>query len=165
MSDPAERAAERIATALFISDPGIEQALADTIRSEYAEALDRKVNEARHPGGCKIVCLCGSTRFAREFMAAQFQETIGGSIVLTVGCFPRKTDGSWDTMQVSEDQKIKLDELHLRKIDLADEVLVINVGGYVGESTAREIAYAKSIGKPIRYWEPIAELKAALGKN
>lgn len=99
----------------------------------------------------KIVCLCGSTRFANEFMRAQFDETVAGRIVLTVGCFPRKTDGTWDTMVVTDQQKILLDDLHLRKIDLADEVFVVNVGGYIGDSTRREVAYATIKHKPIRW--------------
>jgi hypothetical protein len=99
----------------------------------------------------RIVCLCGSTRFANEFMQAQFAETVAGKIVLTVGCFPRKPDGSWDRMQVTDKQKIHLDALHFRKIELADEVFVIDVGGYIGESTRNEINHALKLGKPIRY--------------
>ncbi|SRR6266436_4660877 len=101
----------------------------------------------------RIVCLCGSTRFADEFMAAQFSETLAGNIVLTVGCFPRKTDGTWDRMQVSDEQKIALDVLHKEKIRLADEVFVLNVGGYIGESTRSEIEFAEELGRPIRYLE------------
>ncbi len=107
-----------------------------------------KVHEFVRP---PIICLCGSTRFAKEFMAVQFQETLKGKIVLTVGCFPRKPDGSWDRMIVTDEQKIKLDELHLRKIDLAEEVYVINVNGYIGESTRSEIEYAKKMKKTINY--------------
>jgi hypothetical protein len=103
-----------------------------------------------------IVCLCGSTRFAKAFQDAQLYETLAGKIVLTIGC-NMKTDFIFG--QMPEDEKvtikIKLDELHLRKIDLADEVLILNVGGYIGESTARELAYAKSQGKIIRYLEPV----------
>lgn len=110
-----------------------------------------------------IVCLCGSTRFAAEFMVAQFNETIAGRIVLTVGCFPRKADGSWDRAVVSDEQKVQLDALHFRKIEMADEVFVVNVGGYVGESTAREIAHARSLGKPIRWWD-VAVPPATPGK-
>ena len=109
----------------------------------------------------KIVCLCGSTRFANEFMKAQFEETVAGNIVLTVGCFPRKPDGSWDQMQVTAEQKVNLDSLHFRKIELADEVLIINVGGYVGESTANEIAHALYLRKPIRYLEQPVQASAA----
>ena len=101
-----------------------------------------------------IVCLCGSTRFANEFMQAQFNETIEGKIVLTPARFPHKPDGSWDRMQVTDEQKVALDELHLRKIDLADEVFVVNVGGYIGDSTRREIQYALANNKLIRWLEP-----------
>lgn len=105
-------------------------------------------------GRPSIVCLCGSTRFQKEFMNVQRQESLAGNIALTVGCFPRHPDGSWDSTMVSDEQKVKLDELHLRKIDLADEVLVLNIGGYIGESTRREIEYAQKTQKPIRYLEP-----------
>lgn len=99
----------------------------------------------------RVVCLCGSTRFMQEFLAMQFQETLAGRIVLSVGCFPRNADGSWDAAMVSPEQKHQLDQLHLRKIDLADEICVINVNGYIGDSTRNEITYARSLGKPVRY--------------
>jgi hypothetical protein len=99
----------------------------------------------------KIVCLCGSTRFSNEFMEAQFRETVAGNIVLTVGCFPRRPDGSWDQMQITDEQKKKLDALHFRKIELADEIFVVDVGRYIGESTRNEINHAEYLGKPIRY--------------
>lgn len=98
-----------------------------------------------------IVCLCGSTRFSEAFQAANLSETLSGRIVLTIGCDMR----SDDALGLPADTKIMLDELHLRKIDLADEVLVLNVQQYVGESTAREIAYARQQGKRIRYLEGI----------
>lgn len=99
-----------------------------------------------------IVCLCGSTKFKQQFIEANFRETMAGKIVLSVGWFSH-ADGS--IYSPSEEEKKALDELHLRKIDLADEVLVLNVGGYIGDSTRREIAYATSLGKPIRYLEPV----------
>ena len=99
----------------------------------------------------RIVCLCGSTRFANEFMQASFDETIAGRIILSVGCFPRNADGSWNPAMVSDAQKVQLDELHKRKIDLADEILVLNVNGYIGDSTRSEIAYCRAAGKPVRY--------------
>lgn len=98
----------------------------------------------------KIVCLCGSTKFKKEFIEANFTFTMAGDIVLTVGWFSH-ADG--EVYTPSEAEKEKLDELHLRKIDLADEVYVVNVGGYVGESTAREIRYAARLGKPICWRE------------
>jgi len=96
----------------------------------------------------KIVCLCGSTRFKDAYEKAMRDETLAGKIVLSVGLF-----GHIEGLDMASDTKKMLDELHLRKIDLADEVLVINVGGYVGESTKREIGYAKEHGKPIRWLE------------
>ena len=96
----------------------------------------------------EIVCLTGSTRFRTMYAQCNQEFTLDGKIVLTVGWLTHK-GGS----EVSEEEKIKLDELHLRKIDLADFIFVINVGRYIGESTANEITYAKSIGKRIEYLE------------
>lgn len=131
------------------------QAEGGQVESDVRQRLDW--SDSTRPA---IVCLCGSTRFANESMRAQFNETLAGKIVLTVGCFPRKPDGSWDRMQVTDEQKVRLDELHFRKIELADEIFVINVGGYVGESTSREIAYAQSLGKPIRWLESVMTAQA-----
>lgn len=99
----------------------------------------------------KIVCLCGSTRFMDAFQKANLEETLHGNIVLSVGC-NTKSDAAFN---FSPCLKLMLDQLHKRKIDLADEVLVLNVGGYIGESTRSEIEYAEAHGKPIRYLEPI----------
>ena len=96
-----------------------------------------------------IVCLCGSTSLPRAFQEANFRETLAGKIVLSVGC----SDKSDDELRITEEQKGMLDELHKRKIDLADEVLVLNVCGYIGSSTRSEIAYALEHGKPVRYLE------------
>ena len=98
----------------------------------------------------KIICLCGSTKFKQEFIEANFHETMKGHIVLSVGWFSH-ADG--DIYTPTPDEKIALDELHKRKIDLADEVFVINIDGYIGESTRSEIEYAKAQGKPIKYLE------------
>lgn len=97
-----------------------------------------------------IVCLCGSGRFREAFEQAEFRETLAGKIVLTIGCNTHDVARSDELKQ----HKPMLDELHLRKIDLADEVLVLNVGGYIGESTAREVAYAHALNKPTRLLEP-----------
>lgn len=104
----------------------------------------------RSKDGPRIVCLCGSGRFKAAFDQAEFDETLAGRIVLTIGCNCYDVARSEDLKQ----HKPMLDELHLRKIDLADEVLVLNVRGYIGESTAREIAYAEKTGKPVRWLEP-----------
>lgn len=103
----------------------------------------------------KIVCLCGSTRFYREFQEANYRETMAGRIVLTVGFYPHATaEVHGQHIGITGHQKDLLDELHLRKIDLADEVLVLNVGGYIGESTTREIRYTLAAHKPLRWLEP-----------
>ena len=101
----------------------------------------------------KIVCLCGSTRFKADFEKANRLETFKGKIVLSVGCFPHSDLGAAPEEVLGEDLKARLDELHKRKIDLADEVMVLNVGGYVGKSTRGEIEYARAKGKPIRWLE------------
>lgn len=95
-----------------------------------------------------IVCLCGSTRFEDAYIRAARDETLAGKIVLTVGLFGHK-----EGLDMSGPTKQMLDCLHLRKIDLADEILVLNVGGYVGESTRREIEYAMANGKRVRFLE------------
>ncbi len=99
----------------------------------------------------RIVCLCGSTDFMQAFQVANLQETLEGKIVLSVGC-DTKSDAMLD---LGPDVKTCLDELHLRKIDLADEILVLNVGGYIGTSTSREICYANEHGKFARWLEPV----------
>jgi len=99
-----------------------------------------------------IVCLCGSTRFKESWWAETKRLTHEGKIVLGVGDLdPNHPDTN---VPIDIELKARLDELHKRKIDLADEVFVLNVGGYIGESTRSEIEYAKSHDKPIQYLEP-----------
>lgn len=108
------------------------------------------------PARPKIVCLCGSTRFGDAFAHANLVETLAGNIVLSIGC-NLKSDAelfSHLTADALGALKRQLDELHKRKIDLADEVLILNVGGYIGESTRSELEYAREHGKTIRYLEP-----------
>jgi cell division protein FtsB len=101
-----------------------------------------------------IVCLCGSTRFMEAWQAANLSETLAGKIVLSIGC-NTKSDADLQRMgELTDEKKAELDELHKRKIDLADEILVLNVGGYVGESTRSEVLHAQRGGKPIRWLEP-----------
>lgn len=102
-------------------------------------------------GMFKVVTLCGSTRFKEEFLDANRRFTLKGYIVLMPGVFGH----SGDREALDPEVKAVLDNMHFRKIDLSDEVFVLNVGGYVGESTAREIAYAVSHGRPVRYLEPM----------
>lgn len=99
----------------------------------------------------KIVCLCGSTHFKSHFEHWNRKLTHEGVIVLTVGSFPH-VDGMMEVLEVAGIKK-RLDELHLRKIDLADEVLILNVNGYIGHSTQNELNYARKKKKKIRFLE------------
>lgn len=99
-----------------------------------------------------IVCLCGSTRFMQAFFDAGWDETLAGKIVLSVGvCKHTDAEGGHGAEMLGPDVVAALDELHLRKIDLADEVLILNVGDYVGDSTRGELQYAREHGKAIRW--------------
>ncbi len=98
-----------------------------------------------------IVCLCGSTRFMEAYRSANLQETLAGRIVLSIGC-DTKTDEALEALGVLADEaKDQLDELHKRKIDLADEILVLNVDDYIGKSTRSELEYARAKGKRVRW--------------
>ena len=112
-------------------------------------------NNRSHATAPLVVCLCGSTRFFKEFMLANFNETMAGRIVLSVGFYPPSSElAHGEHIGISVADKVKLDDLHKRKIDLCNEIFVINVGGYIGESTRSEIDYAIAHGKPVRYLEP-----------
>lgn len=97
------------------------------------------------PDRPEIVCICGSVRSAEEMREANRDLTFAGVIVVA----PGEADEA-----ISIEQKTLLDALHLRKIDLADRVLVVNPRGYIGESTRREIAYARATGKPVSFTAP-----------
>ena len=97
----------------------------------------------------KVITLCGSTRFKDEFLETQKRLTLEGNIVISVGLFGHSGDNEVWTDGVKD----MLDRQHLAKIDLADEIFVVNVGGYIGDSTRREIAYAEYKGKTIAYLE------------
>lgn len=99
----------------------------------------------------RIVCLCGSTRFSEAFKEANLKETIAGNIVLSIGCDTKSDKDLIALGKLTKEAKDKLDDLHKRKIDLADEILVLNVDGYIGESTKSEIEYAQLNNKKIRY--------------
>jgi len=96
-----------------------------------------------------VVVICGSTRFRDEIAAANRDLTLAGHIVLAPGVFAHTGD------LITGWQKRQLDALHLAKIDRADWVYVVNPGGYVGESTRREIGYARQTGKPVCYLAPL----------
>ena len=106
----------------------------------------------------KIITLCGSTKFKNEFLKVQKDLTLQGNIVISVGLFGHSGDTEvWENMDEGTRTKTKemLDDMHKRKIDMADEIFVINVGGYIGESTKSEIEYAKVLNKSINYLEPL----------
>lgn len=100
-----------------------------------------------------VVCLCGSTRFWREFQRAGLAETMAGRIVLSIGAATGTDDEHFGNLPKEEYDRIKemLDSLHLRKIDLCNEVLILNAQDYIGDSTRRELAYARSHGKRVRW--------------
>ena len=100
-------------------------------------------------GKYKVITLCGSTRFKEQFLEAQKRLTLAGNIVISVGLFGHSGDDEvW-----TEGTKEMLDDMHKRKIDMADAIYVINVGGYIGSSTRSEIEYARSTGKEVLFLE------------
>ena len=100
-------------------------------------------------GKYKVITLCGSTKFKDEFLREQKRLSLEGNIVISVGLFGHSGDDEvW-----SDNVKEMLDDMHKRKIDMADEIFVINKGGYIGSSTRSEIEYAKMTGKKVEYME------------
>lgn len=98
-----------------------------------------------------IVCICGSTRFKRDLLAAQEAETLLGRIVLGPVVFSQA-----DGVALTDDEVEVLHALHRRKIEMADEILIVAPDGRIGETTAQEIAYGEDLGKPIRFWTSTA---------
>ena len=108
--------------------------------------------QGRYP----VITLCGSTRFKNEFMMAQKRLTLEGNIVISVGLFGHSGDEEvWENMDEGTLTQTKemLDDMHKRKIDMADEIFVINKNGYIGDSTRSEITYAMEHGKIVKYLE------------
>lgn len=100
-------------------------------------------------GEYKIITLCGSTKFKDDFIHVQKELTLQGYIVISVGMFTLDEN---DKLQLSK-TKVKLDDMHKRRIDLADEIYVINKNHYIGETTKSEIDYARKTNKKIHYME------------
>ncbi len=102
-------------------------------------------------GKYKVITLCGSTKFKDDFIREQKRLSLEGNIVISVGLFGHSGDNEvWN-----ENVKEMLDDMHKRKIDMADEIFVINKNGYIGQSTKSEIDYAKSHNKIVKYMEPL----------
>lgn len=99
----------------------------------------------------EVITLCGSTKFKAEFMSENQRLTMAGAVVISLGVFGHTDLPDYDWTTDASDLKRTLDGLHFQKIRMADRVHVIDRDGYVGESTAREIAYAESLGKPVTY--------------
>lgn len=95
----------------------------------------------------EVVCICGSTRFRTEMVEANRRLTMAGSVVVAPGVFGHDGD------PLTDEDKARLDVLHFRKIDMADRVVVVAPGEYIGESTSRAIAYARETGKPVDVWD------------
>ena len=107
-------------------------------------------------GNYPVVTLCGSTRFKDQFVEAQKRLTLDGNIVISVGLFGHSGDQEvWENMDEGTLTKTKemLDDMHRRKIDMSDGIYVINVGGYIGDSTRSEIEYARKHNKTVEYLE------------
>lgn len=107
-------------------------------------------------GNYKVITLCGSSRFKEDFFKVQKDLTLKGNIVISLGLFGHSGDDEvWENMNEGTltNTKKMLDDMHKRKIDMADEIFVVNVGGYIGESTKSEIEYAKIHGKKVNYLE------------
>lgn len=117
---------------------------------EYHSVVKDFPHGERRPS---IVCLCGSTRFSQQFREANFKFTLQGYIVLSVGCDTKLDAG----LALSDATKKELDQLHMRKIDLCDFIFVLNVDGYIGESTQNEINYARSLKKQVNFLEDYIE--------
>lgn len=101
-------------------------------------------------GKYPVITLCGSTRFKDQFLEAQKRLTLAGNIVISVGLFGHSGDDEvW-----TEGTKEMLDDMHKRKIDMADRIYIINVNGYIGSSTRSEIEYARKKGKQVLFLEP-----------
>lgn len=98
-------------------------------------------------GQAKVVTLCGSTKFEAEFVEVSQRLTMAGCVVISLGMFSLPDAADHDR----SDLKRRLGAMHFQKIRMADEVYIVDPGGYVGASTRREIAYAESLGKPVRY--------------
>jgi len=107
----------------------------------------------KEDGFPRVICLCGSTRFTMEMLIIKWELAKQGNLVLSWHALP---ESYAEDPHVADTEGVRdiIDELHKRKIDIADEVLVLNINGYIGDSTRSEIAYAKKNGVPVRYFEP-----------
>ena len=131
--------------------------ISDCWKSKYEQEVVKlaalKVLVARSSIRPTIVCLCGSTRFMDTLEKINWEKTLAGEIVLSVGISEHLLRPKEEVLGNSV--ALALDELHKRKIDLADYILVLNVGGYIGASTKSEIEYAEALGKRVDYLDGV----------
>ena len=146
-------AIETILTIWWTNFPDTEEDFKELSRQTLDEL--EKLGYRKIPELPKIICLCGSTRFTNEMLIKQWELTKQGYIVLGWCALPESYFIGSDNAHIGDQEGVKetVDEVHKRKIDIADELFILNVGGYIGESTANEIAYANRLGKPIKYLE------------
>jgi hypothetical protein len=106
--------------------------------------------------GTKIICLCGSTRFTEQMLITQWNLTKQGNVVLSWCALPDSYFLSGDKAHIGDQEGVKeiVDEVHKRRIDLCDEVFVLNINGYIGDSTKSEVRYALKHDKPVKFLEP-----------
>lgn len=104
----------------------------------------------------EVVCLCGSTKFKDTYRNENRRLSMAGKVVLSVGLFGHSED-----IELGEGEKVMLDRIHKRKIDMADRIHVINVDGYIGESTKSEIKYAKMTNTEVTWYEEPGETEIA----
>lgn len=95
----------------------------------------------------KVITLCGSTKFKEQFEKANAYLTLQGNVVISLGFFEQS-----EGVEITEEQEELFAKIHFRKIDLADEIFIIDVNGSIGSSTRKEIDYATNAGKPVRYY-------------
>ena len=120
----------------------VEQDYIDKKEEEESKKEWRKLKKYN------IITLWGSIKFKDEFLKVQEKLVLEGNIVFTPNFF-----NNIKKEEISLETKEMLDKMHKQKIDMSDEIYVINQGGYIGESTKLEIEYAKSKGKKITYLE------------
>lgn len=149
-------AADRIANCYCSEDDAFEIER-ERLTVAISQVVDQRIS-ADSAGAIvdrpKVICLCGSTRFIEQFAITTWELEREGFIVLGCTLLPMWYCKVPSHFGEATGTKEQCDQLHLRKIDLADEILVLNIGGYIGESTANEITYATRNGKPVRYLEP-----------
>jgi hypothetical protein len=135
-----------------VSDP---HALHPELARPLAHHLERSVSgdTTRSLTAPRIVVICGSTRFMDQMADADRELTWSGHIVVRPGGDMKTPHPLWADPAEAAAGKVRLDDLHRAKIRMADEVLVVNPGSYIGESTRAEISYARALGKPVRFTE------------